>query len=50
MGLYCDMDGNGCYDTQTCDLSYYDSNGCGMCMGNTTMTLSIYRLIHCDLA
>ena len=42
MGTYCDMDKNGCYDTQYCDLSYYASVGCGKCMSNTTSSLSIY--------
>ena len=47
-GYYCDMYGDGCYDTQTCDLSYYDLDGCGMCMGNytTTRALSICILLY----
>ena len=53
-GYYCDMYGDGCYATQTCDLSYYNSTGCGMCMGNyttttTTPTLSICIFMYISL-
>lgn len=44
MGYYCDMDEEGCYDTQYCDLSYYDLYGCGMCMEESRFEM--YNIIY----